>query len=536
MVLPAFLIPDAIKMAHEGHLGPKMCLRLLKEYYYFPNLERLVHEHIDGCEACDSNTDTTRMNPILSSSMPKEKWDLVAIDFSSRTPTGDYVLVLVCEHSRYPVLKLAKNLTSSETIKILRKVFTEFGVPRSIKSDNGPAFKSAEFSRFCKELRIAHAKVTPLWPRANSICERFMRNLNKVIRCANVTKTSWKISLEQYLKNYRACPHGTTGVTPNQLMGFENDNGMFSNNRNTNIDYKSLAFENDHAAKLIQKQYADKYCNTKLVEFLVNDIVKLKWDRSHSKYTPLLSEKNYIVTQVKGSMVTASSKINNKEHTVTRNSSFFKLATAGEIPIIMNNSQDENDQEGVFDLLNDFCSQPDVSDQHIIDQNDSNQNDNDQNDNDQNDNDQNDNDLSEQTYEQETLIQNDLNDIFSIMYNLETIVSSYDEQNDSDFMTPVRSPISEDYSTDETASDNAEELMSPTPTNNLLENSISTEQIVETIINETISEIVNNSSDVLVNSTTPTSDSSDSSNTPRWYRNHIAVPHIPFSGNWAPTH
>ena len=230
IVLPTSLVPIAIDMAHRGHMGAKLCTRLLKENFYFPLIEKKVNEKISSCNACDANTDTTKLNPILSSHMPNEKWDLIAIDFSSRTPTGEYILVLVCEHSRYPILKLAKDLTSRETIRILTEVFKEFGTPKSIKSDNGPVFKSAEFSDYCTNMKITHLKVTPLWPRANGMCEKFLRNINKVIRCSNSANQNWKENMSAYLKNYRATPHSTTGVTPNQLMGFENDNGMPSSN------------------------------------------------------------------------------------------------------------------------------------------------------------------------------------------------------------------------------------------------------------------------------------------------------------------
>ena len=160
-------------------MGKKMCTKLIKENYWFPQIEKLVDQHVHNCEACNANTDTTKLNPIISSAMPKEEWKILAIDFSSRTPTGEYVLVIICEHARYPVLKLSNGMTSAESIRILKQVFAEFGVPSAIKSDNGPAFKSAEFASFYRQYNIAHFKVTPLWPRANGLCERFMRNLKK---------------------------------------------------------------------------------------------------------------------------------------------------------------------------------------------------------------------------------------------------------------------------------------------------------------------------------------------------------------------
>jgi hypothetical protein len=129
IVLPKEIWNEVIECAHKGHMGAKMCAKLIKENYYFPDIEKLVNERVLDCEECDANTDTSKLNPILSSTMPTEAWKLIAIDFSSRTPTGEYVLVIICEHSRYPVLKLSKNLTSKEVIRILKLVFLEFGYP-----------------------------------------------------------------------------------------------------------------------------------------------------------------------------------------------------------------------------------------------------------------------------------------------------------------------------------------------------------------------------------------------------------------------
>ena len=39
--------------------------------------------------------------------------------------------------------------------------------------------------------RIAHNRITPLHPRAYGIVENFMRNLNKILRIANMQQRHW---------------------------------------------------------------------------------------------------------------------------------------------------------------------------------------------------------------------------------------------------------------------------------------------------------------------------------------------------------
>lgn len=56
-------------------------------------------------------------------------------------------------------------------------------------------------------------KITPYWPRANGKFERFMRNLGKVVKGAQLSKTPWKSELNKFLRAYRSTPHSSTSFT-----------------------------------------------------------------------------------------------------------------------------------------------------------------------------------------------------------------------------------------------------------------------------------------------------------------------------------
>ena len=59
----------------------------------------------------------------------------------------------------------------------LYKIFSMFGVPEIVNSDNGPPFQGGEFHKYAQYLSFTHRKITPYHPRANGECERFMRTL-----------------------------------------------------------------------------------------------------------------------------------------------------------------------------------------------------------------------------------------------------------------------------------------------------------------------------------------------------------------------
>ena len=60
------------------------------------------------------------------------------------------ILTVVDAHSKRLVLIPVKTATALTTVQTLQTLFSRFGVPESIVSDNGPQFAGAEFQEFCR--------------------------------------------------------------------------------------------------------------------------------------------------------------------------------------------------------------------------------------------------------------------------------------------------------------------------------------------------------------------------------------------------
>lgn len=323
IVIPEKLREPIIKYAHEGHIGSKLVKRLLRNICWFPAMDTLIDDAIRDCIQCQANVDNTTKEPIIPSSFPEDSWHTLAIDFGSG-PNGEYNLGVYDEYSRKTLQELSKDLTSKSAIRICQRFFKKYGIPKVIKSDNGPAFISKEFAEFAKKYNFQHRKVTPLHPAANGSIERTMRNNNKVIRCALVGKQPWKIELQKWLKRYNQTPHTSTGFSPNLLLhGSDNCNIIpILNPKRLTEKIKQTARANDEKAKMKMKMYADAYQNVKHREFAINDAVLNKWARTH-KFQSLFDPNPYRVSKIKGTMITSD----RDNHQITRNSQFFKIIT-----------------------------------------------------------------------------------------------------------------------------------------------------------------------------------------------------------------
>ncbi|XP_070550160.1 uncharacterized protein [Ptychodera flava] len=73
------------------------------------------------------------------SELPTGPWEEVSIDFSD-LPNGKYLLVMTDDYSRYPVVEIIHSTSAAAVMSKVDSIFTLFGIPRIVHSDNGPPF------------------------------------------------------------------------------------------------------------------------------------------------------------------------------------------------------------------------------------------------------------------------------------------------------------------------------------------------------------------------------------------------------------
>ena len=64
---------------------------------------------------------------------------------------GKMFLIVVDVHSKWPEVITVPSTTSQHTINVLMMLFSRYGLPEQIVSDNGPQFCSEEFACLLKE-------------------------------------------------------------------------------------------------------------------------------------------------------------------------------------------------------------------------------------------------------------------------------------------------------------------------------------------------------------------------------------------------
>ena len=117
-----------------------------------------------------------------------------------------------------PEVEILHKITSPVIVMKLRKLFGRYGAPAEIITDKGPQFINKEFDSLMSEFNIKHRKVVPYHLQSHGEVERFNRALKKAIQTAIAEGSNWRITLDNFLLNYRNTLHATTGVSPSQLL------------------------------------------------------------------------------------------------------------------------------------------------------------------------------------------------------------------------------------------------------------------------------------------------------------------------------
>ena len=317
LVIPKGLRNRVIELAHEGHQGIVKTKQLLREKVWFPGIDKQVEDFCQSCIPCLASTPKQTTEPLQMTVLPNNPWSQISMDFNGPLPSGVYLMVLVDDYSRYPVVEIINSTSAKTVIPQLDKIFSMFGIPEVVKTDNGPPFNGYEFTKFAEYMGFKHRKITPLWPQANGEAERFMRTIGKIIKAANAERKSWKQEIYTFLRNYRATPHATTNKSPAEILFGRKMRTKLPSIQIKPDDNKTRKTDTEKKAKM--KKFADQTRKAKKSNFKVGDSVLVKQETRDKLSTPF-DPKPYEVINKKGSMITAR----REDHQITRNSSFFK--------------------------------------------------------------------------------------------------------------------------------------------------------------------------------------------------------------------
>ena len=71
---------------------------------------------------------------------------------------------------------------ANKVISLLKEMFSEHGIPKVLRSDNGPQYASAQFTDFCISWGISHKTSSPHYPQSNGFAEVCVKSVKHALQ------------------------------------------------------------------------------------------------------------------------------------------------------------------------------------------------------------------------------------------------------------------------------------------------------------------------------------------------------------------
>lgn len=310
LVIPEQLRSRLLEIAHESHPGMVVMKRRLRQKVWWPQMDKQVESFVKKCKNCTLVSTPNPPEPLIRTKLPVEAWADLAIDFAGPLPSGHNLLVIVDYFSRFTEVIIMKQITAHLTVKALHETFCRFGMPQSIKTDNGPQFISSELQDFCKQFGIKHRRTTPYWPQANGEVERINRSIGKRLKISQETTGSdWQWDLRTFILMHNSTPHSTTGVAPSILMFGRKLKDKLPGLLTKGTKILEEIYDRDHLLKTKGAEYADNQRRAKHQnEISQGDTVVSKRIQKENKLSTTFGSEEYSVIARNGSDITLKSK------------------------------------------------------------------------------------------------------------------------------------------------------------------------------------------------------------------------------------
>ena len=207
VIVPPALREKVLEELHSGHSGMSRMKSLARCHVWCPCLDKEVEEVCKSCRSCQEVKLLPPTAPLHPWIWPDRPWQRVHVDFAGPFK-GSTFLLLVDSHSKWPEIYQMSSTTVFKTIKVLRHIFSSYGIPEQLVSDNGSQFTSEEFADFVKSNGIKHIGTAPYHPSSNGAVERLVQSFKRAIRacfhCSAVSVVNLFIELSNHTPyNYK---------------------------------------------------------------------------------------------------------------------------------------------------------------------------------------------------------------------------------------------------------------------------------------------------------------------------------------------
>ena len=182
---------------------------------------RDIEQYCQACPTCQASKPPAPPKAALVNTPVGRPWEMVAVDILQLPVSchnNKYLLVIQDYFTKWAEAIPLPDQTASRITRELVQVFTRFGLPDIIHSDQGANFESTILRQTLDAFGVNKTHTTSHHPQGDGMVERFNRTLLQMLRSYVDHRADWEQYLPLVLFAYRSATHPSTGFSPFALM------------------------------------------------------------------------------------------------------------------------------------------------------------------------------------------------------------------------------------------------------------------------------------------------------------------------------
>lgn len=216
LVIPRCMRKMVLQDLHSSHQGQERTKRRARQVVFWPGLNNDVNTILQYCEQCREHQASQPKEPMMSEPVPDLPFQNVSSDLFEHC--GYQYLVYVDRLSGWPCTeRLGRTANSADVIRVIRRKFSDLGVPRKIVTDGGPQFSSRKFRDFCERWSVCHVMSSPHYPQSNGHAESAVKAVKRLLM---KTTTNGDVDCDDFQKGmleWRNTPR-SDGRSPSMIL------------------------------------------------------------------------------------------------------------------------------------------------------------------------------------------------------------------------------------------------------------------------------------------------------------------------------
>ena len=217
LYIPSRLRQETFQKLHDdNHSGIHTSISRVRLSAWWPNMNRDIERFVRQCPIC------TKIRPqaqkVVDHWPPAEKFERLHMDWAYVRSIGEILIIVDAGTGWIEAFRLPSR-DSCEVIRALRTVFSRFGIPKLIVSDNAKEFISNEINQWLSYHGVLKRESPAYFPRSNGLAERAVQTVKRALKAYDEVQAhqSFNEYLQKVLFHHRVSSC-SRGVSPSELV------------------------------------------------------------------------------------------------------------------------------------------------------------------------------------------------------------------------------------------------------------------------------------------------------------------------------